>query len=135
MSEDGGAFYPSEQTMNPDGLWNQTLERGASLRERFAVAIAGNPHALERAFSAAKDAMADLRTGPDNAKQLALISAVVSDLAQALTDEAMKRRKEDTEALQQLQCDEMVRQNDRKRLQEGAEAMEGEYPNDGGLPI
>lgn len=39
MSEqpnDGGPAFPSEQGHTPEGTWNQTIERGMSLRDYFA---------------------------------------------------------------------------------------------------
>jgi len=33
---DGGPAFPGEQSMNPDGLWNQTVEFGMSLRDWLA---------------------------------------------------------------------------------------------------
>ena len=35
--EDGGPAFPNEQSMNPDGLWNDTLDPGMSLRDYFAA--------------------------------------------------------------------------------------------------
>ena len=40
--EDGGPAFPSEQTETHDRGWNQTLERGMSLRDWFAgMALCG----------------------------------------------------------------------------------------------
>ena len=36
----GGPWYPSEQSMNPDGQWNQTLNLGASARLVIATKLA-----------------------------------------------------------------------------------------------
>lgn len=36
---DGGPAYPSEQTMNPDGMWNQTGNPGMSVRQRYKMAV------------------------------------------------------------------------------------------------
>ncbi len=68
MSEDGGAFYPTHPVPGVHGG-----EPGASLRERFAVALAQGMAASGNEF-----------TWKD-----------VLDEAQLLTDEAMKRRKRD----------------------------------------
>ena len=40
MTNDGGPAFPSEQGCTPDGLWNQTFERGMSLRDWIAGQIA-----------------------------------------------------------------------------------------------
>lgn len=40
--------FPSEQSINPDGAWNQTLDRGMTLLEYFAgQALTGNIIAYE----------------------------------------------------------------------------------------
>ena len=40
--DEGGLAFPSEQSMNPDGLWNQTIEYGMTMRDYFAgQALAG----------------------------------------------------------------------------------------------
>lgn len=50
MSErnDGGAAFPTEQGHTPEGLWNQTYDPGATLREYFAAkamqGFCANPH-------------------------------------------------------------------------------------------
>ncbi len=36
---DGGSAFPSEQTLNPDGLWNQTFDAGMTLREYAAIRL------------------------------------------------------------------------------------------------
>lgn len=36
---DGGAAFPGEQGLFPEGTWNQTWEPGMSLRDFFAAAI------------------------------------------------------------------------------------------------
>ena len=39
----GGSAFPSEQSLRPDGMWNDTLEPGMSLRDWFAgKALAGD---------------------------------------------------------------------------------------------
>ncbi len=37
-TKDGGPACPSEQGHIPDGTWNQTFERGMSVRQRYKVA-------------------------------------------------------------------------------------------------
>jgi hypothetical protein len=100
MSNDGGPAYPIAHIPGLHGDYP-----GMSLRERFAVAIAGNPYALERAFSAVKGAVADLNVKLDDLGQLALLSAVITDFAQAFTDKAMERREGDASELQKLRTE------------------------------
>lgn len=62
---DGGSAFPNEQGHCPDGTWNQTLERGMTLRDYFAAAAlssfnvvkGGDMSAYARAAYGLADAM------------------------------------------------------------------------------
>lgn len=77
---DGGPAYPQTSY---DG-------RGMSLRERFAVAIAGNGDFIR--------GMGRFTDGNPDSERRALLSSAIYQYAQALTDEAIKRRGKDAEA-------------------------------------
>lgn len=106
MSENGGIAHPLPAV---PGVHPGTP--GMSLRERFAVALASNSYLMQQMTVTLAETIAASEAAVDEQAQYRILSRHLADFAQALTDEAVKRRKQDNA----------------KHLAAGAEAMEGEY--------
>lgn len=106
MNEDGGPAYPHHLAIaNPEGGFHLLdeyglCEHGMSLRERFAVAIAGNPSFFDEHRIGLLE-----RRGVPLPDYAAVLSRLILEQAQYLADEAMKRRGDDASELQTLRTE------------------------------
>lgn len=106
MSDDGGPAYPQPEQAHPQNSGVFEGIRGMSLREYYAGEIAGNAEVFAEVSRATSDGPSPM----DPEVGIKVFASMVHVLAQALANEALKRRKPDNT----------------KRLAEGAEAMEGD---------